>query len=51
MSYSLNSLKGVITEIIVGERLRGSKGDIRSLDYNSHFKKLSGKGSMLNMPV
>ena len=51
MSYSLNSLKGVITEIIVVERFRGSKGDIRSLDYSSHLKKLPGKGSMLNRPV
>ena len=35
LSYSLNSLKGVIWGIIYGTTIGGSKGDTRSLDSSS----------------
>ena len=35
MSYSLNSLKGVIYGIIYGTTIVVIKGDTRSLDYSS----------------
>ena len=36
MSYSLNSLKGVIQGIIYGTTIGVIKGDSRSLDYSSY---------------
>ena len=36
MSYSLNSLKGVISGIIQGTTIGFIKGDTRNLDYSSH---------------
>ena len=36
MSYSLNSLKGVIWGIIYGTIIGAIKGDTRSLDYSSY---------------
>ena len=36
MSYSLNSLKGVIWGIILGTTIGVIKGDTRSLDYSSN---------------
>ena len=36
MSYSLNSLKGVIWGIIYGTTIGVIRGDTRSLDYSSY---------------
>ena len=36
MSYSLNSLKGVVWGIIWGTTIGDIKGDTRSLDYSSY---------------
>ena len=36
MSYSLNSLKGVIQGIIMGNVIGVTKGDSRSLGYSSY---------------
>ena len=42
MSYSLNSLKGVISGIIYGSIIGFNKGDTRSLDYGSFGFRVSG---------
>ena len=36
MSYSLNSLRGTIEEVILGISIGVIKGDARSLDNGSH---------------
>ena len=37
MSFSLNSLKGIIWGSIWGSTIRVIKGDTRSLDYSSYL--------------
>ena len=45
MSYSLNSLKGVIWGTIKGTTIGVIKGDTRSLDYGSyHYYRVGGGG-------
>ena len=39
MSYSLNSLKGVIKGTIQGTTIGAIKGDTRSLDYSSYVMR------------
>ena len=39
MTYSLNSLQGVILGIVWGSTLGFTKGDTRSLDYSSYVRK------------
>ena len=39
MSYSLNSLKEVISGIIKGTTIRVIKADTRSLDYSSYIAR------------
>ena len=48
MSYSLNSLQGVIQGIIWGTTIGVTKGDTRSLDYSSYNFHASAVPSTTN---
>ena len=45
MSHSLNSLKGVITGSILGV----TKGDTRSIDYNSNYSGATGAADIVSI--
>ena len=46
MSYSLNSLRGVIYEMPWGSIIRPLKGDSRSLDYSSYHNNPTEAGNL-----